>query len=231
MGLREPRLNSPGWSSKQSLLGALGASACLGAALPLLLLPVHWSWSAASLGGFCACLLLWWRGSRPARRAQKDRIAAALVPMPDTIDVMAVKLGEQMQSARGELSKADQLLGDAIEQLVDAFDHAVRRASPAGPECATFDTDAAVTALQFRDMVGQKLGHVRDKLVLAEEVLYEIRIILSEEARPISADPARASPLGTMETRIRALLDTLQQVGTSTPVNQQRIQAGDIELF
>ena len=221
----------PGWSANQSLLGALGTAACLGAALPFVLLSAHWSWPAFSLIGAVACASLCWRGVRMERRARKERLASSMAPMRDMVDAIAVKLGDQMQSARGELSKADQLLGDAIEQLVEAFDHAVGHASPACPDCATVDINAAVTALQFRDMVGQKLGHVRDKLVLAEEVLYEIRLILSEEARAIDADPVRASRSVTMEDRIRARLETLQQVGSSTPVNQQRLQAGDIELF
>jgi len=200
------------------------------------------SLSAAALGW--ALLLVNALGK--IQRAGIDRLTLAAAATRDVIDSMAEVTGEQMSGARAEMLRADQLLGDAIDRLVLVFEKVTAQAraqcdlaqsSPAAAELrmaaerVASDVNSAVMALQFRDMVGQKLGHVREKLVAAEEAMYEIRLASAQAAEAAAAGAADAPGPAELAAKVRERLQHLQAAYANTPVRQQMMHAGDVELF
>jgi hypothetical protein len=151
-----------------------------------------------------------------------------------------------MSGARAEMLRADQLLGDAIDRLVEVFEKVtaqaraqseLAQATPAAAELreaaerVANDVNSAVMALQFRDMVGQKLGHVREKLVAAEEAMYEIRLASAQAAEAAAAGLPEALESAALAAQVRECLQKLQQAEATTPVRQQAMHAGEVELF
>ena len=198
--------------------------------------------SAAALGW--ALILSSALGS--VRRDADARLAVAGAATRDAIDSMAEVTGAQMSGARAEMLRADQLLGDAIERLVEVFEKVsalaraqcdLAQATPAAAELrvaaerVASDVNSAVMALQFRDMVGQKLGHVREKLVAAEEAMYEIRLASAQAAEAAAAGSQDAPGPVELAAQVRERLQQLQQAEATTPVRQQFMHAGDVELF
>lgn len=118
------------------------------------------------------------------------------------INGLAQVVGLEVQRARSELMLADELLEHAIGQLMMAFD-SVR------------DVNGAVTAMQFRDVVGQKLGHVRGELDTLGQLMQ--RIDASEQV-----DFAAA---------VRDLLCELELKRGTNPAQQQMMHAGEVVLF
>jgi hypothetical protein len=203
------------------------------------------SLAAAALGwaGIVVCALR--QESRGAaeheRRTPEVEPAAAGGESHAAIDGMAQVLIEQMQSACAELLRVDELLAHAIEQLMAAFNSVSEQArlhqrefaqaavagegTPgaarlrAAAERVANDVNGAVTALQFRDVVGQKLGHVRAELAALEQAMHRIR--------EVSAKCAHAD----LAERVGGLLRQLQQSRVVTPVRQQLMHAGEVELF
>jgi len=180
------------------------------------------------------------------RRAAACGLAAAATATRDVIDSMAEVTGLQMSGARAEMLRADLLLGDAIDRLVLVFEKlgaqaraqsALAQATPSAPELAAAaervasDVNSAVMALQFRDLVGQKLGHVREKLVAAEAAMYEIRLASAEAAEAAAARAANAPGPAELAARVRERLQKLQAAEAPTPVRQELMQAGEVELF
>jgi len=159
----------------------------------------------------------------------------------DAVDGMAQVMIEQMQGACAELQRVDELLGHAIEQLMAAFSSvsaqahahqcelaqaaAAAQGTPgaerlrAAAERVASDVDGAVTALQFRDVVGQKLGHVRSELEALEQAMHRIREVAAQCAH---ADLAQ---------RVRGVLQQLRQARAASPVRQELMHAGEVELF
>ena len=159
----------------------------------------------------------------------------------DAVDGMAQAMIEQMQGACAELQRVDELLGHAIEQLLAAFNSvseqarahqselaqaaAAAQGTPgaerlrAAAERVASDVDGAVTALQFRDVVGQKLGHVRSELMALEQAMHRIR--------EISAQGAHAE----LASRVEGVLQQLQQARAASPARQELMHAGEVELF
>ena len=180
------------------------------------------------------------------QRMAAESLSHAAAATREVIDNMAEVTGAQMSGARAEMLRADQLLGDAIDRLVEVFEKLtvqaraqsdLAQATPAAAELVAAaervasDVNSAVMALQFRDMVGQKLGHVREKLVSAEEAMYEIRLASSQAAEAAAAGAADAPGPAELAARVYERLDRLQQAEASTPVRQQMMSAGDVELF
>ena len=175
------------------------------------------------------------------RRAVQADMAAADGASRAAVDGMAQVLIEQMQGACMELQRVDELLGHAIEQLLAAFNSvseqarahqgelaqaaAAAQGTPAAErlraaaERVASDVDGAVTALQFRDVVGQKLGHVRSELVALEQVMHSIREVSAQCAPPDLAQ------------RVGGLLQQLRETGAASPVRQELMHAGEVELF
>jgi hypothetical protein len=151
------------------------------------------------------------------RRAMLAGLAAGGGASREAIDAMAQALIGQMQGTCTELQRADELLGHAIEQLIASF-HQLGGPAGANP----FDAggvSGAVTALQFRDVVGQKLGHVRAGLLELEQVLHGIREV---SGRCEHAD--RAADVGR-------LLRRLQHARAASPAQQELMHAGEVQLF
>jgi hypothetical protein len=182
------------------------------------------------------------------QRAGFEGVALAGAATRDVIDSMAEVTGSQMSGARAEMLRADQLLGDAIERLVEVFEKVTAQARAqsdlaqatttaaaaelrAAAERVAKEVNSAVMALQFRDMVGQKLGHVREKLVAAEEAMYEIRLASAQAAEAAAAGAADAPGPAELAVQVRERLQKLQAAEASTPVRQQLMHAGEVELF
>ena len=82
--------------------------------------------------------------------------------------------------------------------------------------------NGAVTALQFRDVVGQKLGHLRSELEALEQVMHRVR--------EVSAAPAEPAVAG-LAARVQGLLRELEQAKAVGPVQQALMHAGEVDLF
>lgn len=178
---------------------------------------------------------------RRERRAMDAGLAAADAASRAAVDAMAQVMIEQMQGACTELQRVDELLAHAIEQLMAAFNSVSEQARAhqselaqaaaaaagapgaerlrAAAERVASDVDGAVTALQFRDVVGQKLGHVRSELAALEQAMHGIR-----EA---SAQCAQAE----LAPRVGGLLRQLRQARAASPARQELMHAGEVELF
>lgn len=210
------------------------------------------SLSALALGVLFLCAMaLGWalvlvKALGKAQQAALDRLGVATSATREVIDSMAEVTGAQMSGARAEMLRADQLLGDAIDRLVVVFEQLttqarvqsdLAQATPAAEELraaaerVASDVNSAVMALQFRDMVGQKLGHVREKLVAAEEAMYEIRLASAQFAEAAAAGEPDAQGPEKLTVRVYERLQQLHQAEATTPVRQQAMHAGEIELF
>ena len=156
-----------------------------------------------------------------------------------------------MKSAQQELEGADELLLDAIGRLVAAFGNIaalVREQSGlaieawgAGPadagnagslsrlraiaEQVDVEVNEAVTALQFQDLVGQKLGHVRERLQVLDEMLERITQLVHEDEGAGADSPARRLD------RIGEVLQEHRDAKPASPVRQELMSAGAVELF
>lgn len=160
------------------------------------------------------------------------------------VDDLAQAVGAAMREASGELRRVDELLEHAVAELTSAFkgvsDEVSRRQLRLARSSAAADADAAerlrevaeqiardvnraVTALQFRDVVGQKLGHVRRELEALERMMQRIR-----EA---SAGPAPATGRAQLAARVQDLLQELEQAKAASPAQQEWMHAGEVELF
>jgi hypothetical protein len=232
-----------GWT-----LAALVALACFKSSSfePIYL----WSLGVVAVGW--AALLL--HALAAARRAACASLVAAGCESRSVIDGLAHATGVQLQRVCGELVRVDELLEHAIEQLMLAFNSvsdAARRqqselalaaakaqgtvaADPllAAAERVASDVNGVVTALQFRDVVGQKLGHVRCELEALEQVMRRILEASAAHSGP-AATHGRASVPGQVDlaVRVRSLLLELDQAKAASPAQQELMHAGEVDLF
>lgn len=186
------------------------------------------------------------------QRAASASLAVAGGETRAVIDGLAQALGMEMQRACGELRRVDELLAHAIAQLMTAFNSVSEQArrhqselaraaagaqgTPAeerlraAAERVASDVNGAVTALQFRDVVGQKLGHVRRELEALEQVMRRIRELSS--APPGAAPgPLRGPEQADLAARVRGLLQELEQTKAASPAQQALMHAGEVDLF
>lgn len=191
----------------------------------------------------------------PAEQRAADATLAALgCDTRAMIDGLAQAVGIRMQRAGSELLRVDELLEHAIEQLMTAFngvseqarcqqsDLALATARAKGAAAAerlraaaervAMDVNGAVTALQFRDVVGQKLGHVRRELEALEQVMRRIREASGAPFAPAAAlgrapepEPAHLAVL------VWGLLRELEQAKAASPAQQELMHAGEVDLF
>jgi len=230
----------------------LGMAWTLVLAVPFYLFKSSSTWpisvlSLAAAGlGWAAVLVYALRRERRAMEAAMEAamdagLAAADGASRGAVDGMAQVMIEQMQGACTELQRVDDLLGHAIEQLMAAFNSVSEQARAhqselaqaaaaaqgmpgaerlrAAAERVASDVNGAVTALQFRDVVGQKLGHVRSELAALEQAMHRIR--------EVSAQCAQAD----LPQRVGGLLQQWRQARAASPVRQELMQAGEVELF
>jgi hypothetical protein len=178
---------------------------------------------------------------RRERHATDAVAAAAGGTSCAAVDAMAEALIGHMRGACAELRRVDELLGHAIEQLLAAFNSvceearthqaelaraaAAAQGTPAAERLESAsarvarEVNGAVTAMQFRDVVGQKLGHVRDELAALEAVLHRIR------------ETAGQSAHSDLAARVDGLLREMQRARAASPVRQELMHAGEVELF
>ena len=188
-----------------------------------------------------------------SERAANEAIAAAAREDRTVVGDLAKVVGIEMQRARIELVRVDDLLAHAIAQLMSAFnsvsnearrhqEELVNAATAAqGTEAAeslraaaervASDVNGAVTALQFRDVVGQKLGHVRQELDALERVMQQIRDVSDSQTQPQAALGRAPPESGALGARVQGLLRNLEQGKATSPVQQELMHAGDVELF
>ena len=186
------------------------------------------------------------------QRAADASLAAAGCETQAMVDGLAQAVGIQMQRAGSELLRVDELLEHAIEQLMAAFnsvsDEARRQRSElalaaagvqetaaaeslrVAAERVASDVNGALTALQFRDVVGQKLGHLRRELEALEQVMHRIREL---SAAPPAAASGRVRPprQAHLTARVQALLLELEQAKAASPAQQELMCAGEVDLF
>jgi hypothetical protein len=189
-----------------------------------------------------------------AQRAVSAELAQAGSEMSALIGGVVRATGDEIRGACSELSRVDELLAHAIEQLMTAFDSVsgevqahqreleqqadVAMGTPAAERLRSAagrvanDVNGVVTALQFRDVVGQKLGHVRCELEALGQVMQKIRELVAAQsgpaAKPLHRDSSNAAGLGA---GVRALLQELEQPRAASPVRQALMHAGEVELF
>ncbi|MBI5910510.1 MAG: hypothetical protein HY848_11210 [Betaproteobacteria bacterium] len=190
------------------------------------------------------------------QRAADASLAALGGDTRAVIDGLAQAVGIQMQRAGSELLRVDELLEHAIERLMTAFNDVSEQARchqrvlalataaaqgataaerlRAAAERVAIDVNGAVTALQFRDVVGQKLGHVRRELEALEQVMLRIREASSAPSAPAAAlgrarapEPERAR----LAALVRGLLRELEQAKAASPAQQELMHAGEVDLF
>ena len=182
------------------------------------------------------------------QRAASAALAAAGGETRAVLDHLARAMGVEMQRACGELARVDDLLAHAIEQLMAAFnsvgEQARRHQSEleleaqgaqgtaaaqrlrAAAERVANDMNGAVTALQFRDVVGQKLGHVRRELETLEQVMQRVR-----DASCAHTEPEAAGGRAGLAARVQDLLRELEQAKAASPAQQALMHAGEVDLF
>lgn len=185
----------------------------------------------------------------------ETRQAARVDPATQDIKVFCnAQLDEYFAGVHGELSQADRLVGDAVGDLVAGFKHiskltrSQQETSLAIMEAAAFandesmgqllerqrgiagqieqEVDAAVTALQFGDLVAQLLAHTRTRVDAIASALQRIDLL---DAGP-EGDEISGKPLRFHEGVSRAVM-VANAASRAKPVVQQGMQHGDIELF
>jgi len=203
--------------------------------------PIYlWSLGVVALGWAGALL----HALAAERRAASASLVAAGCETRALIDGLAQATGMEMQRACSELVRVDDMLAHAIERLLAVFDSVSEQAchqqrelalaaaavqgTPAAErlrdaaERVASDVNGAVTALQFRDVVGQKLGHLRSELEALEQVMHRVR--------EVSAAPAEPAVAG-LAARVQGLLRELEQAKAVGPVQQALMHAGEVDLF
>ena len=171
------------------------------------------------------------------------------------IDSLTRATSDEVDGACKELERVDELLGHAIEQLTVAFhsmsahvsihqdeelarqisevlDATVRARLQAVAEGLEHDINGVVMALQFRDVVGQKLQHVRRELEALGQAMQRIRDLSSGQSGLVLASewPEISKPTDLSAT-VRGLLQELQEARAASPVRQKVMDAGEVELF
>ena len=164
------------------------------------------------------------------------------------------QLDDYFAGIKGELSQVDRLVGDAVGNLVASFKYISKltrshqetaqaigqTATPADREPTEQllhrrkaiadqieqELDAAVTSLQFGDLVAQLLGHTMIRVEALGVALLRIDgQHAGQESDELSCEPLR------IHERISRAVTVANATSRRKPVVQQGMQTGDIELF
>lgn len=175
-------------------------------------------------------------------------------PVQDAEVLRDTQVEEYFAGIRGELGQVDRLVGDAVGNLVASFRYVskltrsqqeislaiVRAAAPAGSESIgqlvnqqtavagqiEQELDAAVTSLQFGDLVAQLLGHT---MIHIEALRTALRRIERHDIGQVDEGfPGKPRRVHDGVSRAVMAADTASRM---KPVRQQGMQTGDIELF
>lgn len=163
-------------------------------------LPIDMTWPLGVIALGWALVL--WYALAAAEAAAAESVRVIERETRSMIDALARVICLEVQRARSELILGDELLEQAIRQLMVAFE-SVR------------DVNGAVIAMQFRDVVGQKLGHVRGELDTLDQLMRRI----SESGQENFA------------ARVQELLHEMGHNKASNPAKQQLMHAGEVTLF
>lgn len=87
---------------------------------------------------------------------------------------------------------------------------------------------AAVTSLQFQDMVNQLLQHSRQRLDSMQNVWHRIGVIAEQEQRGAVLSQHEVEQI---RQEIVAAFEHADHLSARNPVRQEHMQSGDIELF
>jgi methyl-accepting chemotaxis protein len=96
------------------------------------------------------------------------------------------------------------------------------------------NVNAAVTALQFQDMVTQLLGHVKRRASELGEVSNKIASVAADLSSPAAhglGGEQRARNLRAMTDDLLAQLARTREISVRNPVRQESVSSGDVELF
>jgi hypothetical protein len=146
--------------------------------------------------------LVLWYALAAAEVAAAESVRVIERETRSMIDALARVICLEVQRARSELILGDELLEQAIRQLMVAFE-SVR------------DVNGAVIAMQFRDVVGQKLGHVRGELDTLDQLMRRIG----------------ESGQENFAARVQELLHEMGHKKANNPAKQQLMHAGEVTLF
>ena len=163
-------------------------------------LPIDMTWPLGVIALGWALLL--WYALAAAEAAAAESVRVIERETRAMIDALARVICLEVQRARSELILGDELLEQAIRQLMVAFE-SVR------------DVNGAVIAMQFRDVVGQKLGHVRGELDTLDQLMRRIGESRQEN----------------FAARVQELLHEMGHKKASNPAQQQLMHAGEVTLF
>ncbi len=163
-------------------------------------LPIDMTWPLGVIALGWALVL--WYALAAAEAAAAESVRVIERETRSMIDALARVICLEVQRARSELILGDELLEQAIRQLMVAFE-SVR------------DVNGAVIAMQFRDVVGQKLGHVRGELDTLDQLMRRIG----------------ESGQENFAARVQELLQEMGHNKASNPAKQQLMHAGEVTLF
>jgi len=163
-------------------------------------LPIDMTWPLGVIALGWALVL--WYALAAAEAAAAESVRVIERETRSMIDALARVICLEVQRARSELILGDELLEQAIRQLMVAFE-SVR------------DVNGAVIAMQFRDVVGQKLGHVRGELDTLDQLMRRIG----------------ESGQENFAARVQELLQEMGHKKASNPAKQQLMHAGEVTLF
>lgn len=163
-------------------------------------LPIDMTWPLGVIALGWALVL--WYALAAAEAAAAESVRVIERETRSMIDALARVICLEVQRARSELILGDELLEQAIRQLMVAFE-SVR------------DVNGAVIAMQFRDVVGQKLGHVRGELDTLDQLMRRIG----------------ESGQENFAARVQELLHEMGHNKASNPAKQQLMHAGEVTLF
>ena len=162
-------------------------------------LPIDMTWplGVVALGW---ALVMWYALAAAEAAAESARVVEreTRTMIDDLVRVICL----EVQRARSELILGDELLEHAIRELMVAFE-SVR------------DVNGAVIAMQFRDVVGQKLGHVRGELDTLDQLMRRIGESGQEK----------------FAARVQELLHEMGHKKANNPAQQQLMHAGEVTLF
>ncbi|MGE5466432.1 MAG: methyl-accepting chemotaxis protein [Ignavibacteria bacterium] len=126
-----------------------------------------------------------------------------------------------------------------VEEIIKAMEHQNRIRSDAiarlGSAAQEMDgrVNAAITALQFQDMVSQLIGHIKLRVDALDGVMRHFGAVGESLDGRTTAAEARAAVEGlrSKTTTVAAELRALATETTGNPVGQRAMTQGDIELF
>jgi methyl-accepting chemotaxis protein len=151
-----------------------------------------------------------------------DNISAMHAAATDAERTIADIASRDMNVALQSKRRIDNM----VAEIHAVHDSATRAASQLAERTAKLehDVNAAVTNLQFQDIVTQLLGHVGKRIHAVSDV--------TEALAPLAT--LAHDDLGAREAAQRAIDEALENARTSTsrnPVKQQSMQSGEVELF